>query len=67
MEHIERAELLPARDTLGFVFIKNLAVFGQNQTNIAANGFGAYGNTAIAGGSQSVTLFQFSGYVTRVD
>jgi hypothetical protein len=59
MEHTEKAELLPARDTLGFFAgIKNLAVFGQNQTNIAVNAFYAEGNYASAGGYQSVWIVQ---------
>ena len=57
MLHTEKAALLPARDTRGFVFIKNIAVVAQNQNNFATN-WGGYVNSASAGGYQSVVVIQ---------
>jgi hypothetical protein len=58
MLHREKADLLPPRETLGLILVKNAAVFGQNQTNVAANGLGAWCNYASAGGCQSVVIVQ---------
>jgi hypothetical protein len=56
---IEKAELLPARETLGRFgrSSSNVAIVGQGQLNVAANFWGC-GNVAVAGGSQGALVIQ---------
>jgi hypothetical protein len=58
MLHTEKAELLPARQTLGFWGGSNFAIVHQGQLNVAGNLGGAH-NFAFAGGRQTAVVIQF--------